>query len=648
MDSSFRSKSFISLFILTFLLFLCSAKPALALEEGECLNTSTVVITGSITDSSGISEIIVTVDGSTPSAFNIDNGNWTATFTGLSDGPHTLLVTGTDACGSGNTATTAPLGFEVDTAAIVTITEPVEGAIIGTGDLRVTGTASSDIASVSLSANQGTWTDANPVVSGGVWSSTLQGLVAGSVLNITATGTDDCGNIGSDSVTARVPPFIWFVDDTATGNNDGSSWEDAFTTVQLAVIAAVSGDWIWVAEGTYTSDSPISSVLTMKAGVEIYGGFTGTEAELSERGNPAEQPTILDGAGTNNSVVLGASYARLDGFTIKDGNTGDGGGMFNENVTNLVVANCIFNKNQAASCGGGIANWNNSSPIITNCVFIGNSANMEGGGIYNWENSSPRISNCTFLDNSAEMGVGGGMSNWENSSPIITNCAFIGNSADWEGGGIYNNWNSSPTITNCTFAGNSAEFGFGGGMSNWSPLTTITNCIMWGDFPDEINGDPPTVSYSDIEGGYAGIGNINDDPLFVNVPDMWDITTMDGKTTTIEVADATLYAVGDVIEIEDDSVARTVSAAVVTTVTFSPALPSPSTAGMLVENWGPGATDLDEDFHLSQTAAGQGSDSICVDAGSDTAENLGMDDKTTRTDGVPDTGIVDMGYHYQP
>ncbi len=53
-------------------------------------------------------------------------------------------------------------------------------------------------------------------------------------------------------------------------------------------------------------------------------------------------------------------------------------------------------------------------------------------------------------------------------------------------------------------------------------------------------------------------------------------------------------------------------------------------------------------YYLSQTAAGQGSDSPCVDAGSDTAVNLGLDGATTRTDAVPDAGQVDMGYEAWP
>ena len=538
-------------------------------------------------------------------------------------GDTTLKAIAADQCG--NLSGIMTNVYMIDIIANVTITYPENGKTIGTGNVLITGIADDDITSVFLGATQGTWTDTNPVVSGGAWSSTLQAPAAGAVVTITVTGVDVCGNIGSDSVTVRVP-FIWYVDADAVGNNDGTSWMDAFTVIQDAVDVASSSDGIWVAEGTYTN-APTStvSVLTMKAGVEIYGGFTGTESDLSERGDPADHPTILDGEGTSYHVVRGNSNARLDGFTVTGGNANGswpdftGGGMCNDGVTGMVVANCTFSNNQANSAGGGMFNWN-SSLEITNCTFIGNSAN-----------------------------AGGGMYNYETSLPMITNCTFIGNSAN-RGGGIFNGQWSSPTITNCTFIGNSANSG--GGMYNfYTSLPTITNCIMWGDSPEEIYNEgtsSPTVTYSDIEGSYTGTGNINADPLFVNVPDLWDVTTADGTTTTIEVADATLYAADDVIEIEDDGVARTVLSAIGTTVTFTPALSSNSTAGMIVENWGPGATDLDEDFHLSQIAAGQGSDSPCVDAGSDWAANLGMDDKTTRTDGVPDSGWVDMGYHYEP
>ena len=71
---------------------------------------------------------------------------------------------------------------------------------------------------------------------------------------------------------------------------------------------------------------------------------------------------------------------------------------------------------------------------------------------------------------------------------------------------------------------------------------------------------------------------------------------------------------------------------------------------------GPGNINMDPmfvsgylgDYYLSQISAGQEIDSPCIDAGSDASVNLGYNNKTTRTNGSFDTGIVDMGYHYPP
>ena len=83
---------------------------------------------------------------------------------------------------------------------------------------------------------------------------------------------------------------------------------------------------------------------------------------------------------------------------------------------------------------------------------------------------------------------------------------------------MYNSDNSSPIMTNCTFSGNSASSG-GGGIRNFvSSSPTVTNCILWGDSPDEMydQDSTPSVTYSDIQGGHTGIGNIDADPLFMD------------------------------------------------------------------------------------------------------------------------------------
>jgi parallel beta-helix repeat protein len=296
---------------------------------------------------------------------------------------------------------------------------------------------------------------------------------------------------------------IIYVDADAVGSDNGTSWKNAYTDLQSALSNATSVDDIWVAEGTYkpTDGTDRTISFQLREDVDLYGGFEGTETSVSQR-NLTEHVTTLsgdigtDGDNSVNSyhVVVGADNATIDGFTITGGNaTGDspnnvGGGMYNYNCS-PTVTNCTFSGNEA-EYGSGMFNDDSSSPLVTNCIFSGNSATEDGGGMYN-----------------------------QNSSPELTNCIFSGNTAAYNGGGMLNYDYSSPVLTNCTFSGNEAG-NYGGGMANYTYSSpTVTNCILWGDSPQEIyNGyiSAPIVTYCDVQGGYTGEGNANDDPLFVD------------------------------------------------------------------------------------------------------------------------------------
>jgi hypothetical protein len=198
------------------------------------------------------------------------------------------------------------------------------------------------------------------------------------------------------------------------------------------------------------------------------------------------------------------------------------------------VTNCTFSGNEALINGGGMHNYH-SNPTVSNCIFIGNSATSTyfdsgGGGMYN-EGGSPTVSNCIFIGNSATgtnvYNGGGGMYN-NSSSPTVTNCTFSGNETLVNGGGMFNGSGSNPSVINCTFTGNLS--GNGGGIYNYSLISpTVTNCILWGDLPDEIynSSASPTVTYSDVQCGYAGVGNIDADPCFVDPnnpdPNLWNL-----------------------------------------------------------------------------------------------------------------------------
>ena len=78
---------------------------------------------------------------------------------------------------------------------------------------------------------------------------------------------------------------VIYVKAIASGANNGSSWDDAFTDLQAALAAAEWGDEIWVAAVTYkpTIDTDRTKSFVMTAGVAIYGGFAGGETEREGR-----------------------------------------------------------------------------------------------------------------------------------------------------------------------------------------------------------------------------------------------------------------------------------------------------------------------------------------------------------------------------
>ncbi len=298
----------------------------------------------------------------------------------------------------------------------------------------------------------------------------------------------------------------------------------------LAMVSTAAGTTLYVPSGTYpTIQAALAAAATSGDEIEVAPGtyteainFNGKAIRLySADGRDA---TTIDATGLGSSVVTCSSGegadTMLEGFTIKGGGIDvpgggwvvNGGGMYNTG-TSPTVKNCIFTSNRAQR-GGGMLNDQNSSPTVTNCIFTLNWGEY-GGGMYNAYGSNSTVTNCTFDDNDGRW-YGGGMLNGYTSNPTVTNCTFTSNWGDI-GGGMFNG-QSSPTVTNCTFSNNYCT-SLGGGMYNNTSNPTVTNCIFWGNSKWQIYnvGDStPVVTYSDVQGGWAGTGNINADPLFAD------------------------------------------------------------------------------------------------------------------------------------
>lgn len=216
----------------------------------------------------------------------------------------------------------------------------------------------------------------------------------------------------------------FFVDQhVAGGEEDGSSWQDAYRRIEDALTKATEGDCIWVAKGTYTPPAGTSYYLTRDS-IEIYGGFAAFEEYLYER-NIAVNPTVLQGSGSSSSVIVNSNagkISRWDGFIIERGAAVQGGGIFNEK-SDLTIANCIIRGNKATEGGGMYTASGN--PLIYNVEISGNTA-QEGGAIYN-RFTNPQFINTTISGNFAN--TAGGMYSVE-SNPQILNSIIWGNRAD--------------------------------------------------------------------------------------------------------------------------------------------------------------------------------------------------------------------------
>ena len=302
------------------------------------------------------------------------------------------------------------------------------------------------------------------------------------------------------ALSATASAGIVYVDQSATGANDGTSWNDAHSSLRVALDAAVAGDDLWIAQGTYTPGPTAEAIHSffLKSGVRLYGGFAGGEVSVAQR-DFVNNVTILSGdvdgddslAGWPNFNINGRNSAHvvtgngadasalLDGLTISQGHTGPSG----------TVAGA------PEMAGSGMYNIA-SNPTITNCIFQYNtSAWAWGAAIYNMD-SSPSITHCTFRYNAVHLASGAGIGNLGSSAPIIEDCDFYSNQVTTGGGGqeaqgcaIANYWTVPPiTVERCTFTSNVAKqfnsggFGIeqarGGGISSFNDGLTVRDCIF--------------------------------------------------------------------------------------------------------------------------------------------------------------------------
>ncbi len=310
-----------------------------------------------------------------------------------------------------------------------------------------------------------------------------------------------------------------YVDKDASGAGNGSTWADAYTDLQTAIDNATGSDELWVAEGIYTPDSESDSFTLpgAKDGLEVYGGFEGTESTRSER-DAGDHPTVLSGDvdGDDNTSAVGVTEAPGD-----INGTNSNHVLVLDGTTDAITTATVFDgltvtAGQATGTGSedsgaGLycdagASAAECSPTLRNVVFVGNTADQGGGAIYlnsDGGDASPRIVNTLFVNNAAQNGGGiytvslaGGT-----SKPRIRTSVFTNNTASGSGGALY-------------VPESATEPGTG--------FPQISNSILWGNAPDQVdivNSADVAFSHSIVEGGIPGTdngGNRTADPQFQN------------------------------------------------------------------------------------------------------------------------------------
>jgi uncharacterized membrane protein len=278
-----------------------------------------------------------------------------------------------------------------------------------------------------------------------------------------------------------------------------------FDAIQEGIDVAVNGDTVIVQPGVYSGNG--------NCDIDFKGKAI-TVRSTSPNDPDIAAATIVNCNGTNHR-----------GFKF----------VSNEGQDSILEGLTITNAHILIMCEGGAGIYiDGASPTINKCVVTNNRAELVqgsrclclGGGIYIGAESNPLISDCIISDNSVgDWGWGGGIyCDYSATHTTLRNCLISNNTAlgyEGAGGGIYCDGPSDLTVANCTIVDNSAAED-GGGIYFYiyeSPIRTISNSIIWGNSPDQIYPVDETNifgTYSDIQGGWSGTGNINIDPCFAD------------------------------------------------------------------------------------------------------------------------------------
>lgn len=273
-------------------------------------------------------------------------------------------------------------------------------------------------------------------------------------------------DMGADEYDGSIPssePVIIRVNLLGNDMNDGLTWATAKKTIQAGIdTAAITGGEVWVKAGTYVEK------LSLPSGVELYGGFNGTESSRNER-NWKTNITTLDSPGYNITAYCRAFGGCIDGFTITKTNSPEAG-FINLSYSTTAIRNNLLSQKQPANISTYMIVCYYSDPTICNNILCGSfTYGYFGSAIALGNSSSGIVSNNTIVGNSGyaiECGEG---------NALICNNIIAYNNRSIMNSSI----NTHPTIrNNCYYGQKLGAFTYGEGDFIADPL-----------FVDRANGD---------------------------------------------------------------------------------------------------------------------------------------------------------------
>ena len=259
--------------------------------------------------------------------------------------------------------------------------------------------------------------------------------------------------------------------------------------------------------GIYNNKGKINNCTVNENEVSI--AYTSIYGVWAAGGGISNENGTIDNCTVSKNTITVTTTTENTGLAHGGGIYGENGTIDDCTVSKNTITVTTMTENTGLAYGGGIF-CSNGETIITNCMVSENTVSAysaRGGGIY-----MGNIIRCIIKGNSSN--YGGGL-----CRSVATNSLLLNNNASYGGGGC------ESTSVNCSFVGNIAT-SEGGGIYGYTLPSTATNCIFWQNTAPvgtQVYDDDASVTYSAIQGGFTGQGNISitqdnetGGPLFVN------------------------------------------------------------------------------------------------------------------------------------